>query len=83
MTFPRPSDEACERAEPHLHDAASYIECIVADDENTDDDREKYWSKVLGSLQDGLAELGFDLVPLKQQPPATAEALQYTGEVTW
>ena len=33
------------------------------------------WDRTTGHLQDALAELGFDLRPLRKPAPATAEAL--------
>lgn len=38
------------------------------------DEKERLWISATGHLQDALAELGFDLRPLKTPAPATAEA---------
>lgn len=67
MAYERPSDEACERAADHLYRAWDELGNLIP---QTD----RGWHRALGHLQDGLAELGFDLVPLKQPAPATAEA---------
>ncbi len=64
--YERPSDEACNSAAQKFEMAANYLSFVVCDQD---------WLRALGHLQDGLAELGFDLVPLKQPAPATAEAL--------
>ncbi len=67
--YERPSDEACERAAECFELAAQGLLAVTYKS-----NPERYWNKALGHLQDGLAELGFDLVPLKQPAPATAEA---------
>ncbi len=67
--YERPSDEACERAANWLEDAVWRLDDMAADN-----DKDANWCRVLSLMQDGLAELGFDLVPLKQPAPATAEA---------
>ncbi len=67
--YERPSDAACIRAANWLEDASWRL-----DDMASDIDKDANWLAALGLLQDGLAELGLDLKPLKQPAPATPEA---------
>jgi hypothetical protein len=66
MAYERPSFEAMGEAIKHFDMAKNYMEYLQRDED---------WYRAVGYLQDGLAELGFDLVPLKQQPTATADAI--------
>jgi hypothetical protein len=63
------TDDAAIKAGKFLRNAAEYFAAI----ERHGDLGFKHIA--IGYLQDGLAELGFDLVPLKQQPTATADAI--------
>ncbi len=72
MTFPIPDETALYAAESSLRDAADYVFMAAR---NGDPDSARNWSRALSNLQDALADLGIDMVPLKEQPPATAEAL--------
>lgn len=66
-----PTEQALFAAESMLRDAADYAFMTANDGEGS---RNRNWSKLRGHLQDALAELGFDLLPLKEPPPATPEA---------
>jgi hypothetical protein len=68
--YSRPDDDACERAADHLFDAVGMLGMMFCCD-----DKDTHWHKTLGHLQDGLAELGLDLVPLKSAPPRTPEVI--------
>jgi hypothetical protein len=63
------TDEACYEAAKYFRNASEYFAAA----ERTGD--KHYTRLALGDLQDGLAVLGFDLVPLQQQPTATADAI--------
>ncbi len=67
--YERPSDEACALAAERFELAAQALLAVTYKS-----NPERYWSKAIGHLQEGLAELGLDLTPLKQPAPATAEA---------
>ena len=68
--FARPDDDACTRAAGYIEDAVWRLE-----DMRYRPDKDANWNLVTGLLQDGLAELGFDLVPLKPHPIRTPEAI--------
>ena len=72
MTFPIPDDRALYLAEGALRDAADYAFMAAR---GNDADKARYWSKLLGEVQDALAELGIGMVQLPSAPPSTAEAL--------
>ncbi len=71
--YERPSKEACERALKTLCRATEYLDASL-DEASAEQTRETRWSRTIGYLQDGLAELGLDIKPLKQPAPATPEA---------
>ena len=64
-----PTETALYTAEDFLRTAADYAYLAARDGDASS------WHKLTGHLQDALYELGYDLVPLKQQPPATREQL--------
>lgn len=72
MTPPIPTPEQAERASDMLSTARHWLDEIIG---YRDAEEQRAWSRATGHLQDALAELGFDLVPLKKAPPATAESL--------
>jgi len=68
--YSRPDDDACERAAGHIEDVSWRLFSM-----SLRVDKDADWNKVIGLLQDGLAELGLDLVPLKAHPIRTPEAI--------
>jgi len=68
--YSRPDDDACVFAAGHLEQAVWHLETM-----RTCECDDATWHKITGYLQDGLAELGLDLVPLKSAPPRTPEAI--------
>ncbi len=68
-----PDVDTCRTAARMLYEAQGYLMCRAgsADDELA----QQYYIKAIGFIQDALAELGIDIVPLKKPAPATAEAL--------
>ena len=63
------TDDAAIKAGKFLRNAAEYFAAI---ERHGDSD---YMQLGLSHLQDGLAELGFDMVKMQQQPTATADAI--------
>jgi hypothetical protein len=68
--YSRPDDDACERAAKYITEAGWCLSGMGIYEK-----KDPAWDKAFGYLQDGLAELGLDLVPLKSAPPRTPEAI--------
>jgi hypothetical protein len=73
MPFPIPPAYHANRAANMLSKAADQIYTLTLS--QPEDFKAAYWDSATGHLQDALAELGFDLVPLKPPAPATADSL--------
>ena len=67
-----PTAKQAERASDMLLKVRHWLDEI---DGSADALDQRAWDRATGHLQDALAELGFDLRPLRTQPPATADAL--------
>jgi hypothetical protein len=69
-----PTPEQAQRAVDAMRAALSGFDALATDRYNSVQ-TEAIYNRATGHLQDALAELGFDLRPLKTQPPATPEAV--------